>query len=544
MSQLSVLDRVLDYRAAQSLWSTNNSDRVMAATFLRLGDQLEAQWQSNDIQHRLCGIAMQANDMLADMGSSLAELQAGQERTNELLEQSLAVQTEHYLLDKRERVLKDALFRWGELLSNSEGLADPHWVVIACRTYQEFLNTWAFTTEDLRDASEKREFLNLSRRVKQMLKDTSQAVVSEVNVFQALYAEYQELLDPALVSDIKERFRFASQDTTIDLKVMSALMEKHFDCPYPGEGQYQAFWSELGLLDWNLKVIGAYTEERQSEFLSEAAATASDRGEIPLVVLVVPEIGGPGLMLTDRGVWLFESPLDPNRIGGQRRPVAKVRANITAYSEIGDGGIELPWEFKSLGGKLRKEIGRCVAFTNELAGLWRSRRQWEQQAEAATQRYGQATKEEVVQALNDEKAAAKQRINEYLDLHPAVQDFYPTVESAVKRSPVASEETGHDEEAKAVGVAGETPDMSSGASSEEGEPFEYGDEAREGTVANAAHHNDGVGCEGRSERDGMQDLMQSLIARGVTMCECPICQMEVAANCLIMHYNFFHSEKS
>ncbi len=54
--QLSVLDRVLDYRAAQSLWSTNNSDRVMAAAFLRLGDQLEVQWQSNDIQRGLPGL--------------------------------------------------------------------------------------------------------------------------------------------------------------------------------------------------------------------------------------------------------------------------------------------------------------------------------------------------------------------------------------------------------------------------------------------------------------------------------------------------------
>jgi hypothetical protein len=86
----SLLDRIQNDKAIRTLWSQNPAERAVAATFLRLGDQLEAQWESNDIQRRLCGIALQTNDMLSDMRSSLSDLTAAQERTNELLAQSLA----------------------------------------------------------------------------------------------------------------------------------------------------------------------------------------------------------------------------------------------------------------------------------------------------------------------------------------------------------------------------------------------------------------------------------------------------------------------
>lgn len=399
MANLSVLDRVLNYKAATALWSHSPSNRMLAATFLRLGDQLEAQWESNDIQRRLCTLAVETNDLLADMRASLGEI-------SDLLSQSLAIQTEHLMLDKRESILKEALFRWSEVLMNGDGLSDPHWILIACRTFFEFMESWGFKTQDLREATEKRALLDLLKRAKELVKNTPQPVIAEVNVFQALYSECKDLIASApspLTAPVSRSLKLEVADFLRDMFPLDAF--------------------PLGLnsvdgMPYMVALTSAWFAQTEARSMQEAAIEkAAVAGEKAIVGIY----GYSGVRRTRLAVFTERAWYEIFNKGSEWSQFS--RNEYASGSELGffdrfDRDFDFP----------RLDVGRLIAAAKTLpqklpALLIRveqeatdARRGWEQQA---------AEEKEIYE---NRVSFAVSQVSQYLDLHPYVTEFYPRME--------------------------------------------------------------------------------------------------------------------
>jgi hypothetical protein len=420
MTHFTLLDRMQDYRAIHSLWSSNPAERAVAATFLRLGDQLEAQWENNDIQRRLCNIALRTNDMLADMCSSLADLTASHARTNELLAQSLAVQTDHYMLEKRERVLKDAVFRWTEILTTGEGLSDPHWVLIASRTFLEFLKGWNFTTEDLQDANEKRSFLGLTKRAKENIKNTPQEIVAEVNVFQSLYGDFTTLNDPAVVASIKARqFIYNEASITLPIEVIKNLMNTLVGSDVFG----QIFVSTQSA------GVSCPPQENLCAFVHRASETVKSAGETPILAIYgvsshpEPSVFGRILsaptrqlcvLMTDAVVHSYSTSENP------REPVANKESFTYAKTPYRDHT-----GFGFAGMKLDAELTSLICRANTLAfAIMNHLREFRRHQLDATQHCFDQDKAKAIQEIAEKARVVGECINDYLDAHPSVRQFY------------------------------------------------------------------------------------------------------------------------
>jgi hypothetical protein len=398
----SLLDRIQNDKAIRTLWSQNPAERAVAATFLRLGDQLEAQWESNDIQRRLCGIALQTNDMLSDMRSSLSDLTAAQERTNELLAQSLAVQTDHYMLEKRQRVLKDALFRWNDILTTGEGLTDPHWVLIASRTFLEFLKAWDFTTEDLEDADEKRSLLNQVKRASTNIGSTPEDVSCEVNVFQTLYAECEDLLaNPVCHAEEDKDALPCVKSMLVD------LLRRHF----PGK-QFQS----TGRLPWILALSSALFKGNEAASVRTTIVSSRVPTNERLILGIYGKAEFAGncrlLFFTDNA-W-YEMSLkgatwsDPTRHDYATGDACGVFDGYKLYSPRSDAQQLIA---------TAKELPHLISSTTTQHEDEKRRLRDSREAQVAKER----------QDYENKKASALTHIKAYLDTHPLVAEFYPRI---------------------------------------------------------------------------------------------------------------------
>jgi hypothetical protein len=399
MATLSLLDHVLNYNAATALWSHSPSNRMFAATFLRLGDQLEAQWESNDIQRRLCSLAVETNDLLADMQASLGEI-------SNLLSQSLAVQTEHLMLDKRESILKEALFRWSEVLTNGDGLSDPHWTLIACRTFSEFMESWAFTTQDLRDATEKRSLLDLIKRVKELVRNTPQPVIAEVNVLQALYAECRDLIN-SKPNDLP-----APVSRSVELQVADLLRDMFAPDAFP------LGLDPVGGMPYVVALTSAWFSQKQAHSMRQVAIEqAVSSGEQTCVCIYGSSVSGTRLaVFTDRA-W-YEYLLQGGSCCG---PIRNEYTSGVGF-EFFDG-----YPLSRPRADTQTAIAAARTLPQKLAGFLSRVEQkakdvrtgWEQQVGERNRSYENQVRSAIFQ------------VNAYLDLHPYVTQFYPRMESPV-----------------------------------------------------------------------------------------------------------------
>jgi hypothetical protein len=420
MTKFSLIDRFQNDKAIRTLWSPNPAERAMATTFLRLGDQLEAQWENNDLQRRLCRIAVRTNDMLSDMGDSLDELRAGQEKTNELLAKSLAVQTDHYMLEKRERVLKDALFRWNDLLTTGEGLSDPHWVLVASRTFLDFLKSWDFTTEDLEDANEKRSLLGLMKHARGSIKDTPQEIVAEVNVFQSLYGDFAILRDPAFIAEIQaQQFVYEELPSPPPIDDIKNLVDT-----YVGSDAFgQIFVST------NSSYAACPPQENLLAFVRMASEGAKSAGETPVLAIygvsshAEPSMFGRLLatatrqrciLMTDTAVHAYSTTENPSEPMPNSKMIAYKKTGYRDHTGLGFGAMSLDAELKSI--LVRAETLAC-AIRNRVKEVTDQRR------DDARQRWEQ-DRANAVNQVSERIHAAAECINRYLDAHPLVEQFY------------------------------------------------------------------------------------------------------------------------
>jgi len=410
MTQFSLIDRIQNDKAIRTLWSPNPAERAMAATFLRLGDQLEAQWESNKIQRRLCDIAMRTNDMLSDMCGSLADLTAGQERTNELLAKSLAVQTDHYMLEKRQRVLKDALFRWNDLLTTGEGMSDPHWVLVASRTFLEFLKTWDFTTEDLEDTDEKRSLLEQTKRAKSCVKGTPEEVTCEVNVFQTLYAECEELLANPVRSSANDGQELPDLNTQLKEAITRSFPRDAFPL---GLGVRQDIWGGPPYIAPLSAVMFKQNEAAMVRGTLESKPVQSSERVIIGIYGKAEFVGNCRLAYFTEKAW-YERTLNGMSWSD---PIRHDYASGDSMSLFDDYKLYSP----------RPDAAQLTAAAKELPRLISSlvAEHASKTAELRHSRESRAAKE--LHDYESKKASALSHINAYLDAHPLVKEFYPRI---------------------------------------------------------------------------------------------------------------------
>ena len=445
MHHFSITEAIIAQKAHNALWSRNPEEQMLSATFLRLGDQLEAQWESNNIQRTLCGLALQTNDMLCDMWNSLGEIQASQERTNELLAKSLAVQTDHFMLDKRERVLKDALFRWSEIFSGVDGPDDPHWVLIASRTLLEFLKTWSFTTEDLQDPAEKRSFLNLVKLAKKSINEARREIVSEVNLFQKLYDELANLRSPEVIASIRaQQFSYPAFKPSLPAEDVSRMVETYLGYTFVS-GKAQAFVSTHP---------GSPPREKITAFFSQVVAEAISTGEQPL--LVIYGVASPGtslwkrldqilttnkrqqcLMLTDTAVYLYWTSENPTEPASCRHSFNVCRAGYLEDTSalFNFGGMNLEPAVTNI-------IVRANTFSAAMKTYWsttlppvinQAKTAYDEKLDNERIRW-ELEKDRAIKDHFQKEQTSIESINDYLHIHTAVQQFYPLVTQSCERT--------------------------------------------------------------------------------------------------------------
>ena len=456
MAQYSVIELATQFDAKRAMWSKSSTEKMLAANYVQMGHLLDAQEQSNklqqysiSIQSHLCSLAVKTNSLLSDMSSTLDDLKESLARTEDVLSRSLAVQQDHLMLDKRERILKDALFRWSEILNNGEGLADPQWVLIASRTLLTFLKSWEFTTQDLQDAGEKRAFLDLTKRANDFVKRSEEAVVMEVNLFQALYAEFTQLLDTPVNSKLEgqafKRRKFVMPSPP--LSDVSALMEKHFGTGYAGEaiawitpvGWSHPYFYDLG---------GWFREGNQKSFIDKCLRVLKGKGETPLVAIygvltkggfketfatAVTNLSKPAacVIFTDHGIYEYVNPC----LKDQYTPplLTPYAEHFKSYSESDRDALAV-FDGISLESGIQNRLDQARAFAKDMGPFWQKYQQEVEQARVDHQQkeeFGQSdwenTKAQIIAEHKDKLAKAAMHINDYLDLHPAVEDFYPRV---------------------------------------------------------------------------------------------------------------------
>lgn len=412
MAQFSVIELATQFKAKQSMWSHSPTERMLAANYVQMGHMLEAQEQSNALQERsnaiqgeLVDLAIETNSLLSDIGGSLQELKVSQDRTNELLAKSIEVQTDHYMLDKRERVLKDALFRWSEVLTSGEGLSDPHWVLIASRTLMAFLEKWKFSTEDLQDAKEKRSFLDLTKQAKTSIKNSAKEILTEVNLFQALYDEYMKLMT---VPEESYASNFTQVPGTADLakqinqaaercgiKVSAGSLPCRMLCGLPAlSPDFQAAAKTVPFQQNERALFGVYG---RAGWVTKRFAVFTDTGWYELdSTSIIPVNNWVRRSYQDDVTFaLYDNYKLMNPLADAMALVESVKAFIRAVHLV----------YKSHEKAIREAIDK----------------------QAEDRRTKEQADEEMRVRNKHRRETATRHINEYLDLHPAVEDFYPRV---------------------------------------------------------------------------------------------------------------------
>lgn len=447
MAQLSVLDYYLEFKASRSLWSHSATERLMAGTFLTLGRQLQAQWENNALQRRLCLHAVETNSRLADIQRSLEELRAGQEQTNNLLGQSLAIQTDHYMLDKRERVLKDALFRWDEIFSDKGDLSDSHWVVVATRMFLRFLDGWKFVTEDVSQTEDKKQLLRLKRFAEDTLRKMDEAVLCEVNLFECGYDEYMALPSVDEVARASESdFACEHQGSTLNAPTVSditRLFEKKTGLKYPGHVLIYATTSgnppstneQLGFVNrvadqvtktGETALLGIYchsaSAERQRDVLDRFVEMFAPRRVVEAICI----------LFTDRA---WHAYVNPASIGKKKQN----RQNPEAHPEITTASYRSKdrctiWRSVSLSPEVEPLLKKALAFVDSIHSLWTNhatndRAEYERKKDEAKRKHVSQR----IQEHTEKRATARARINEFLDLHPGIKEWYRPVEAPAEQ---------------------------------------------------------------------------------------------------------------
>jgi hypothetical protein len=115
-------------------------------------------------------------------------------------------------------------------------------------------------------------------------------------------------------------------------------------------------------------------------------------------------------------------------------------------------------------------------------------------------------------------------INEFLDEHPDLQLIYRKVLWERDLADI----TRRLEEVPAQSKAARSEQSSAAPEKSSGVPEHS---SREAESPEEVMH-----------REAVNEFMEDLIRQDINTCECPICQMEVSSNCLLMHYDFFHAE--
>jgi hypothetical protein len=414
MSRYPMADALTQYNAALPVWSDTATNRLLAANFLKMEGLVESQQESNEIQRRLCGVAEETNDLLRDVGVQLDELSRAQRETNKLLSQALGVQREQLRMAQRERVLKDALFRWQRIFGRNTGEhADAHIDVIGSRTFAAYVSKHEFATADLQDAGEKQQLLNLSQLAAARESQCPNSVRNEVSHFQRLYAEYLNCAgQPPQEKDYAVRNPHAARD-----EYLSRVVKECFGADWnPSQGPSNFFSEEDRWTREHSKQMRRWLDSppRFKAFMQGSDIWICtcwwlNRWQ-SLAVAVTDLLVAPrmkALLCTTANVWT--------------RANAEMAWTKHSYTADGNSAEMEDLEFdETFRRALRcfckamhkyRTTDAAVAAAEDQAALRLAAAQWEEARTVHANRL----------------AVMAHHINEYIALHPAAADWYPKV---------------------------------------------------------------------------------------------------------------------
>ncbi len=168
-----------DYEYQREIRRRQMSDRQKIGLLVAMNLQ---QFETNQLLAQNLRVACQTNALLGQIGSTLDHV--------------ASLQTTHFEQVQRERQLKEVMFQFDKFIREAQGYGDPLAAAYGMKRLFDLVDRSGngFSTADLSDLNDKREFDSLLARGHAILRSLTRAAFDELEEFEKLVGIYHERL--------------------------------------------------------------------------------------------------------------------------------------------------------------------------------------------------------------------------------------------------------------------------------------------------------------------------------------------------------------
>jgi|GEM_PF-2774816 len=187
-------------RQARAAEDSAAANRYMAA---QLEESLQLQQHQAEMQHMMLESVAQHNRQLNAIRAELSEVGFAIEGLSSDIRRQTDIHKQHYDEIKKEKKLKEVLYNFEKYLASCEQDKDKLAAAYGSRKTAEMVGSTGFTTADLSDKSDKKDYDSLMARAEKAWASLAPADHEELASVEKMYFSYHELaaLDVAKLLD-------------------------------------------------------------------------------------------------------------------------------------------------------------------------------------------------------------------------------------------------------------------------------------------------------------------------------------------------------